>query len=352
MDLKPYFKRREHISMTPAVIVGAYSIDRNRNYQDGLKNLKYLKIPKEINFDLNQGLYIDKPELDIRERLHQLTSFIMHNSKDVIKEKKVDADFVCFRGVLRYLLETPYNGKQAWEIDAVKYKGTIYMCLLPSQEQIRYQNNENSETRKFRQYGYKFESYLMADHPQRNPKGSTEPVYEAEEFNVVMSRSINGLKLIFANEIDGVKSDHVITSVEELKQVPLVEVKSRREEHHLNKFKTLAWYCQSAVTDLFDIYVGIRNFEGIVTDIKLINIKEIAKEQTKHFGWEISVCKNFLKNFLNEVKNDTKNVDDAHVVFRYSWDPNIQQQTVNLDLLYSTNFLPKQFIDFMESLNE
>ncbi|KAG5671408.1 hypothetical protein PVAND_001606 [Polypedilum vanderplanki] len=346
MDLKPYFKRREHISMTPAVVIGAYSIDQNRNYQDGLKNLKYLNIPEEINFDLNQGLYIEKPSLHPRERIHQLTSFIMHNSKDVIKEKKVDADFVCFRGVLRYLLATPYNRRQAWEIDAVKYKRTIYMCLLPSQEQ----RQENLEEKKFRQYGFKFESNLMADHPQRNPKGSTEPVFEGEEFNVVMSRSINGLKLIFGNEIDGVKSDHVITSVEELNHVPLVEVKSREiqnyEEHNFNKFKVLLWYCQASVADITEIYIGMRNNEGIIENIKVVNLKD-AMHVTP---WEISICENFLNNFLQCVKYDMRNIDDANEVFRYSWNPNVQQHSIKLEKISYKDFLPEKFVSFMNNL--
>lgn len=147
--------RANNFSIEKPKVEGAYSVDCDRKYANHLKNLKYLtKIPKEIKFDLNDGEYVDKPPYVRTERMDQMTSFVMQHKDLINKDKRIDADLFCFRGVLRIIMATPYKRKNPWAMHAIKYKGTIYMCMNSEQK------SPVKATTKVEQYGFKFESYV------------------------------------------------------------------------------------------------------------------------------------------------------------------------------------------------
>jgi hypothetical protein len=81
-----------------------------------------------------------------------------------IVDRPVPADFVCFRGLLTQLLATPYEGPRsdAWEIAATRYKGTIYLNLRKTEEEVQKIKTRTDEHEKFTRWGYKFEQYLFA----------------------------------------------------------------------------------------------------------------------------------------------------------------------------------------------
>lgn len=98
MDLRPSRQIRPFPKFSQPKIEGAFSVDADRNYVDSLINLKYLNIPSEINFNLNDGDedYVDKSIEPGDEKLRHLLIFVMKNIKTIAKP-----DFLCFRGLLR-----------------------------------------------------------------------------------------------------------------------------------------------------------------------------------------------------------------------------------------------------------
>jgi hypothetical protein len=56
------------IEISKPKLIGAFSLDENRKYQHGIKNLKYLQIPRDVHFNLNDGEYILKKEYDAKDR--------------------------------------------------------------------------------------------------------------------------------------------------------------------------------------------------------------------------------------------------------------------------------------------
>lgn len=72
---------------------------------------------------------------------------------------RLDADFICRRGVLKAILCSPYQKFEEWTICACKYRGTIYLCDFSKNE------NQGAHVYKHNVYttwGYKFEQYMVA----------------------------------------------------------------------------------------------------------------------------------------------------------------------------------------------
>lgn len=153
-------------------IVGYFSVDGDRNYMPTGINCKYVKMPKpgtRVQFDLNEGYQrvIKKPPSAANEKLDHLLTFISQNlskltSHDDTTVQKLTADIVCFRGLLRLLMCTPYEDKDGWSILASRYQGTIYLCAHETDENRQNRESQTDQLKKILSYGFKFEQYMMS----------------------------------------------------------------------------------------------------------------------------------------------------------------------------------------------
>ena len=209
--------------------------------------MKYLKIPSKVNFDLNKGDddYVDKPPSAEHEKINQLLNFILHNKNVISHQKK--PDFVCFRGLLRLLMSTPYEPKEAWIVLATKFKNTIYLCAEETQSKKVEKMKRTARDIKYCRYGFKFESYILSDHPSQPAPGNSQPVIEAEEFCAMYSSAIDGKKILYGAEMDGVIADRQCKTIEDLRKLEMVEVKVKRQENNerqltnFYRFKSRNW---------------------------------------------------------------------------------------------------------------
>lgn len=98
MELRPSKQIRPFPNFQRPTIAGTFSVDRNRNYEDSMEKLKYLKIPAVIDFNLNEGdeAYVGKDDSAKDENLKHLLEYIKRNVKTMSRP-----DFVCFRGLMR-----------------------------------------------------------------------------------------------------------------------------------------------------------------------------------------------------------------------------------------------------------
>lgn len=152
-ELRPSLNIRPFPKFNLPVIEGYFSIDRDRKYLDSLCNLKYLKVPHSINFNLNEGdkTYVDKlPSADEEQISHLLTFIIQH--KTFVLSKHISPDFVCFRGLLRLLMSTPYEEREAWIVLATKFNGVIYLCAEETQQKKIEKLRRTDRDRKFIRY--------------------------------------------------------------------------------------------------------------------------------------------------------------------------------------------------------
>lgn len=149
-------------------IVGHFSLDENHDYYDDTRNCRFVWRDwknSEIRFDLNEGYeqVVRKQEID--EKLNHLLIFIAKNRPKLFgnETQKSRIDFVCFRGLLRLLMCSPYErqASSAWIILATKFNGTIYLCERKTDDAVRRRMNETADQKRFCSFGYKFEQCLM-----------------------------------------------------------------------------------------------------------------------------------------------------------------------------------------------
>lgn len=161
-------------SITQPKIIGAFSIDENRQYLDDTRNCQYVYKHVDFdqpNFDLNAGIgnVVRKLESCQQEKLNQLLLYILKNVPKLVNnvassnsEKILYADFVCFRGLLRLLMCTPYEHRDSWIILASKFKGTIYLCAEETEKQASEKLNQSDSMKNILSYGFKFEQYMLS----------------------------------------------------------------------------------------------------------------------------------------------------------------------------------------------
>lgn len=253
---------------------------------------------------------------------------------------------------------TPYDNRDSWTIMATRYKGTIFLCNVETQDKKAERMNQSAEQQKFARYGFKFERYIYADHPSKLPPGNSEPVIEAEEFCVMFRTEIDGKRILYGAEVDGVMdSGKEITTLDELRNATLTEVKVKRREtnqrqiDNFYRFKARKWWLQSFLAGIKKIQYGVRDDQGIVSEIQSISLKEISDKAKVNNYWHATVAANFLNDFLKKVTKDMRNIDDPNIVHKYTYDSRFSD-FVTFQKFEGNRyrFLDEDFVTFMENL--
>lgn len=256
------------------------------------------------------------------------------------------------------IMSTPYEPREPWNILATRYKGTIFLCNEETQRKKAERMNRTEKDKKFLRYGFKFERYLYSDHPAKDPPGNSEPVIESEEFCIMFRTEIDGKRILYGAEIDGVLSDGTeVSSIEHLRKSTLTEVKVKRREQNANqlrnfyRFKARNWWLQSFLVGIDNIHYGVRNDDGIVEEVKSVSMKELSDEAKKNNYWHGTVAMNFLNDFLKKLSKDMKNIDNPNVVYTYKYDTESSDFiTFNKLEGHRFRFLDDDFVTFMETL--
>lgn len=276
-------------------IVGHFSVDKNRQYKSDASNCKYLQMPqqKPLNLDLNDGyeIAVSKPEID--EKINHLLTFIQSNlpklrnvDPNSCDTKALKPDIVCFRGLLRLIMCTPYESQEGWSILATKFRGTIYLCARETIDAKEKRLRMTEQSKRFCSYGFKFEQYILTAN-YGEPPDTSLPVVEAEEFCCMFSTKLNGIRLMYGAEMDGVRQTSEVAfdrcTADDWNSLEFVEVKvtadnlNYRQQQNFLKFKVRNWWCQSFLVGIREIVVGKRTHSGTVTSIDRVFVSDIPK---------------------------------------------------------------------------
>jgi len=338
------------INLTDAVIVGAYSVDENGNFKNDMSALKYLKksywkAPQDVNFDLKEiGTSMEATEVrdhNYLEKLNNLTKFIQENPENIIKNKRVDADFVCFRGVLRWILQSIQN-YQGFILEAVKLKETIYLALKTVKE-------------PFQPHLKTFDSCLLSSDPN-----DESAAIKKDEFNIVLTRKVDELKILFAAECRGIISEDAVESMDDFELSKVIEVKCRVDSpvHYIETYRDLKlwdYWCQSFIASIDTIYLGKRDDQNIVNRIEKIDVKSLEDPEHSSQFWTKNACLKRLREFLRHIIADMHGVDDPCTVFVYEWKERSRSGPKNPfpiwpKQLNDEEFLSRDYISFINDL--
>lgn len=175
-------------SISQPKIIGSFSLNEKRKYLPDTRNCKYVYKhydSERVNYDLNEGIenVIRKPESGSDEKLTHLLEFIVRNKQKLIAinpnngKNRILPDFVCFRGLLRLIMCTPYEHRDAWIILATKYKGTIYLCAEETEKQLNERLNRTDVSKRILSYGFKFEQFILTGERIDTYGSASENIY-------------------------------------------------------------------------------------------------------------------------------------------------------------------------------
>ncbi|XP_054006089.1 decapping and exoribonuclease protein [Hylaeus anthracinus] len=347
-------------------IVGHYSINGVREYCNDLSQLKYYIKPLDpdnVYFDLDDNHNtIYKPENE-DSKLDNLLRWMSENFDQLKRQDSnnendrwLEPEIVCFRGLLKILMITPYHKEDGWIICASKFKGTIYLCAFDTDKKKQRILKEPAHIKQWSSWGYKFEQYLLSGKPSTNPDLSL-PLNQNEEFCCVFKSKLRETVLLYGAEIDGICFQQQIEDILIGKDVELIELKTVTHRAFNSKGdmlpvkggyrapRTLQWWCQCYLVDIKRITCGHRNDDGIVTKIKEYNLRQLASDSRD--SWSHEICRNFCDQFLQKVKTIVTE-DYEKCLYKFTYEPRIDSIIVHKikpDPNFEYTFLHSWYID-------
>ncbi|XP_034119557.1 decapping nuclease DXO homolog [Drosophila albomicans] len=198
--------------------IGCYSLNESRQFQDYASNVSYLNLPHRTEFplDLNAGIERVQRKGEAAHKykdIHDFCRYICNHqqelsrpSTDQKKGPNLSYDFVTFRGILRQIMCTPYERRKDYRLMATRLNGTIYLAKVETEADRLERESMTKQQLDMCSWGFKFEQYCTTEDPKKLPD-TTSPVNEAKEFDCVFHLTLNGLQVLFAAEMDGIKSN-------------------------------------------------------------------------------------------------------------------------------------------------
>lgn len=111
------------------------------------------------------------------------------------------------------------------------------------------------------------------------------PVNECDEFCCLFSATLNGQRILYGAEMDGIESDQMLdlNSID-LNRCKFIELKVKLREQHARqrqnyqRFKLRNWWAQCFLVNVQKVIVGTRTQDGIVDELTEMKVKDIPKQ--------------------------------------------------------------------------
>ncbi|KYN08872.1 Protein Dom3Z [Trachymyrmex cornetzi] len=332
-------------------LIGHFSIDGDLQYHADLSQLKYYVPPSDpnnVNLDLNKNFLSTRHQPTSYLKLDNLLRWLSNNFRrlekplSVQEERWLDIEFVASRGTIKTILCSPYKMRDEWIICASKYRGTIYLCEFYSDEREHHYVNASMSEKQIHSWGYKFEQYMVADHPSRTPDPK-RPLNECEHFYCMFKANFDNHSLLYGAEIDGISSQQPITDTLEGKTFEFIELKTfplLNEDGNLYSkiscLRVMEWWSQNYLANINKIICGLKdkNIVRIIKEYSTCDLPKLSKLKLCNNAdlnyifilqpsCDINKSKIFCKIFLDNVKRIvTKDYNEC--MYKFRWAPFIR----------------------------
>lgn len=122
---------------------------------------------------------------------------------------------------------TPYERRDDWLMEVVRWRGTLYLVQVDTEKRRRERLQETPRQRQMSSWGYKFEQLMTSPEPGLLPD-TEAPVDENEEFCCLFRTKISGTSIVYGAEMDAYKADRRLQAGEVLNPDNFVEMKTSR----------------------------------------------------------------------------------------------------------------------------
>lgn len=271
--------------------LGYYSKSKNKFLIQDDSKLLYYYFPDgyvERNVDLSSGIKqfkecMDRPDFD-QNSLHGLLGTIQ--AYENRKKRKIKADIVTFRGIIRKLICSAFDNVKFVNINlcVVAFDGQLFIKEM-SENSCKTTKNKNSESVEFRNYysGYKFEALTtLASSFNETPmsvieKRDKKAVDNGDQFISVVRTGIGKCKLVLGAEVDCIfdfkeaDSDN-LKHYAELKCTKAVNTIAEARAFERKIFKT---WIQCFLVGINKIIYGFRDENFILKSVEEFVTQEI-----------------------------------------------------------------------------
>lgn len=282
---------------------------------------------ERVRFDLNRGVRKAVKAIPSKseERLDHLLRGLMLNRQKFAVEgelRSLHTDIVCFRGLLTTVLCSPYERREGWEVHVARWRGTLYIMQVDTEQKKSSRNEETERQRTMSSWGFKFEQYMSSPTPDQKPD-TEAAVNENEEFCCLFRTRVGGVSVVYGAEMDAYQASRPLEDVDKLCTEKFVEMKtsremeSERQERNFKRFKLLKWWAQSFLVGTKQVICGWRDDQGVVGRLEVFQVRDIPKTAVE---WKANTCANFLSSFLSLLMTRVT-TDDLTTIHRVTWDP-------------------------------
>jgi RAT1-interacting protein len=271
--------------------------------------------------------FICKPD-DLQEHLDAL----------ILAANSVNFDWsfahvVTWRGIMTKLLCSLYLD-ESWTLHGNIHQNIIFL------EERKETRNMRGKLREFMYGGFKFEELCMASingDPSSMSQRAEQIVNNNSEFDVVLTSSLGGHKLLIGAEVDGL--DEIGDKYIELKTTRVVRSENMRTT--LEEKKMLKWWTQSFLGGIPTILVGYRNDRGWVERLERLDVGQIPRRLRGRVRWDPQLLLAHGDLILTWLKQMVMS-QEQHSTFTLSFDPLVDggERTIKLEFSGPT-FLPK-----------
>jgi len=263
----------------------------------------------------------------------------------------INPNFVTWRGMLTKIMCLPFDSRDGFEMNAIRYKDTIFI-----EENHRYKLRTKGGTKpNLRQelmsyWGYKFETLATLptiwDECSRDTIESrtTEIVNNKAQFCSIVKTAFADISLVLGGEVDAVwdaKSGSPEDSSNYVELKTTKQLSTLRDEAAFER-KLLRFWSQSFLLGVQKIIVGERNNDGILLRVREMDtqsIPNIAKTSRRNL-WDGKFSIDFTTAFLEWLRDTVKEGS----VWRIRHAEN--SHDVDLFKVDEPSFLSKDFLEW------
>lgn len=111
------------------------------------------------------------------------------------------------------------------------------------------------------------------------------PVNECDEFCCLFSATLNGKRILYGAEMDGIESDRLLDlNAIDLNRCNFIELKVKlreqnaRQRQNYQRFKLRNWWCQCFLVNIRKVIVGTRTQDGRIDELTEMHVKDFPKQ--------------------------------------------------------------------------
>ncbi len=306
IDVLSWLKQREAkapgIHISEPVEITCYSRDAERKVDFGSRMQLQKYCDPQLGSDLGENIHSFREKAEGDFGVEPVLGALQSAKFDLDKQ----ADIITYRNNLNKIAGTPYNGRDAWELDTVMVGTSVFLDVRKLDE-----GPANPSHKRFMYFGYRFEALCT------NTKD--EPVDANSEFCSIIRLRLGNHRILFGGEIDcewqSTDSRSALRNYVELKTMR--EPKNDRDLQNMYRHRFLKYWIQSYLAGVRTVVLGYRDDRGILRKVEHFatrSFPHLAKEHLtparNHRGalgnaqepWEPFVCLNFLDLVLARVR--------------------------------------------------